>query len=270
MTAGSVKTIESLARGISVLLCLQKNGPMPLAQIHKATGLPKPSLLRILKTLMEQGVIWQRMADNAYVASVKLIEHDATRPPEMKLVEIAAPIMRQLSLDVKWPSVLAVPRSTHMEVIDTNAPHAEIEDVPLGPIGFEINMLRSASGRAFLSYCDRATLDTTLDTLRRSKRQGDRLAHNSSYIEKMITDTRAKGYALRDPDFGGDYDALRHAIDDKRNSIAAPLFDGPTAIGAINITWTLRAMKTEDAVERFLAPLLDAADKITRAYSKAP
>lgn len=266
MKAKSVKTIESLGRGITVLLSLQKHGPLTLAQLHEITQTPKASLLRILKTLVAHGVVWQRLADNAYIASVKLRDDVYGPHPEARLIELAAPIMRSLSQDVKWPSVLALPRLTHMEVMETNALHSEIEDVPLGPIGFQINMLRSASGRAYLAFCAPDVRDGILARLRTSPRQGDRLALNPEYVSKFIRDTHENGYALRDPDFGGDYDLIRQNIDDKRNSIAVPILHNSFAIAAINITWKVRSMATNHAVEKFEPALRRAADQIARAY----
>jgi hypothetical protein len=40
-----------------------------------------------------------------------------------------------------------------MAVIETNRPRSYLSHIPLGPIGFRINMLRSASGRAYLAFC---------------------------------------------------------------------------------------------------------------------
>ena len=60
-----VKSINALARGLQVLQVLQTSQGMSLAALHGRTGVPKASLLRILKTLMEQGFIWQRMVDDA-------------------------------------------------------------------------------------------------------------------------------------------------------------------------------------------------------------
>ena len=74
MAESQVKTIRALARGLDVLQLLQRAGAQRLQDLHRETGLPKASLLRILKTLMEQGVVWQRMVDGAYMPSYSLAE----------------------------------------------------------------------------------------------------------------------------------------------------------------------------------------------------
>ncbi|NIL96732.1 MAG: helix-turn-helix domain-containing protein, partial [Planctomycetales bacterium] len=50
------------------------SGGLALKDLHRKTGIPKASLLRILRTLEEKGMIWQRMADGAYVPSFSLSE----------------------------------------------------------------------------------------------------------------------------------------------------------------------------------------------------
>ncbi|CUH75893.1 IclR helix-turn-helix domain-containing protein [Tropicibacter naphthalenivorans] len=109
-----------------MLTLLQSSGQMTLGDLHRRTGIPKASLLRILKTLRARGMVWQRMADGAYVASYSLAELAGHMDREQALAEVASPILERLSDRIKWPSVLAVPRLTHMEVIETNAPRAYI------------------------------------------------------------------------------------------------------------------------------------------------
>lgn len=254
-----VKSIRALARGLEVLQLLQTSGALTLADLHRLSGIPKASLLRILKTLMEHGLAWQRMADNAYVASFTLTELAARMDRESELVEAASPILARLSEQVQWPSVLAVPRLTHMEVIETNASRARIDSIPLGPVGFQVNMLRSASGRAWLSACEDPIRDATLNRLRQSRRPGDRFAHSPDYIDRLLTETRAHGFALRDPDFGGDFDAGRATVDDKRDSLAVAIRLGNHCLGAINITWTKRAFTRDKAVATFADAVRQAA-----------
>jgi IclR family mhp operon transcriptional activator len=43
----------------------QSSGALTLVGLHRLTGIPKASLLRILKILMQAGDVWQRMVDAA-------------------------------------------------------------------------------------------------------------------------------------------------------------------------------------------------------------
>jgi IclR family transcriptional regulator, mhp operon transcriptional activator len=61
MKGSQGKSIHSLARGLTVLQIVQASGSLKLRDLHRISKIPKASLLRILKTLIEQGAVWQRI-----------------------------------------------------------------------------------------------------------------------------------------------------------------------------------------------------------------
>ena len=258
-----VKSIQSLARGLEVLQLIQSSGALTLYDLHQISGIPKPSLLRILKTLLERGAIWQRIIDDAYVASYSLSELSSRMDAETHLVEVASPILEALSDAVNWPSILAVPRRTHMEVLETNAPRSYFHHIPLGPIGFKINMLRSSAGRAYLAFCEEPMRQSVLNALQRSGRAGDQLASQEAAVTRIIEETRAQGYGLRAPDFGGHFDEVRNVSDDGRDSLGVAICIGAHVPGAINVTWARRALSREKAIHLLAEPTMAAAREIS-------
>jgi DNA-binding IclR family transcriptional regulator len=54
-----------LARRLGVLRIRQSSGALTLVGLHRLTGIPTASLLRMLKILMQAGDVWQRMVDAA-------------------------------------------------------------------------------------------------------------------------------------------------------------------------------------------------------------
>lgn len=264
-----VKSIHALARGLQVLQVLQTSQGLSLAALHLRTGIPKASLLRILKTLMEQGFIWQRMVDDAWVPSFSLAETAGRMTRDHHLLEVASPILEALTRQIEWPSVLAVPRPGHMEVIETNVTRAYFDNIRLGPMGFQVNMLRSASGRAFLAFCEAPAREAVLQVLRRSDRKGDRLARSEAYVETMLAETRAQGFGLRDPDFGGDFDEGRAVVDDGRDSLAVAIRLPGHVPGTLNITWSRKVLKRPRAVALLAGPALGAAAEIAVRFARA-
>ena len=129
-------------------------------------------------------------------------------------------------------------------------------------------MLRSASGRSYIAFCDSGKRNAILDRLKLSQRAGDMIAQNQARIEKMIDRTRAQGYSARDPDFGGHFDESRQVVDDLRDSIAMPINIGPIIPAVVNVTWSVRAMNREKAVEFCLPALGEAVRNIATALQK--
>ncbi len=257
----SVKSIRALARGVQVLRRLQQSGGLSLNDLHRATGLPRATLLRILLTLENEGLVWRRIVDDAFLASHSVIEKRAGSEEEARLAEVASPLLEALTNEIKWPSILAVPRLTHMEVIEATAPRSYFHHIELGPVGFQVNILLSATGRAYLAYCPDEEREATLDRLRHSQRSGDKMAHDRRWINDVLAKTRKQGFGARDPRFGGNFDLTRRDYDDGRDSLAVPIMLSRRVIGCINVTWIRRVTTQAKVVSEFLKDVqMTAAD----------
>lgn len=266
----SVKAIRALDRGLDVLRIIQETKAASLNDLHLATRLPKATLLRILKTLIGRDLIWQRIADGAYVPSYTFSKRARVFDEETHLAEVAAPILAELCKRVRWPSNLLCPRLDHMVVVETNRPMSDFDYImsrtPLG--SFNVNMLRSASGRCYLAFCSPKERAAIVARLRKSVRPGDALARNRAKLEKVISDARARGYGTRDPDFGGHYDLPKSEVNDGRNSIAVPVHAGDEVVGCINLTWIARVATASVIIERFLPRLGEAARTISKRMTE--
>ena len=114
------KTIRSLERGLQVLKALHAAPISSLHDIHRLTRIPKPTLLRILLTLEQSGIVSRRLADGRYRVSSSLAR--LTRKPDRydRVAEAAAPVLDRLCQKVSWPSDLMVPAGDHLEVRETS------------------------------------------------------------------------------------------------------------------------------------------------------
>ncbi len=258
-----VKTIDALHRGLRVLEVLHDMRAASLHDLNRETGIPKSTLIRILHTLHARGLVWQRMADGAFVPSHTL-QRRAPLDDADWLGEIASPVLERLCKRVPWPSVLSVPRLDYMEVIETNSPRACFDYVPPAPVGFRANMLRSASGRAYLAFCPDQEREAILRRLRERDLPGHELAHDPAAVRQIVQVTRSRGYSVRDPDFGGDYGKPRDQVDDGRNSIAMPISVGGQVLGCVNLTWRMQVLTADQVAERHLGDLRAAIRSIEK------
>lgn len=258
------KSIEALGRGVDVLLALQEVHAASLHELHRITGVPKSSLIRILCTLNSRGLVHQRLADGAFLTSCTL----SRRPHDDAawLVEIAGPALQVLGSRVLWPAILSVPRPDHMETVDavrTRHAGAYFDDYPISPIGFRSDLLRGASGRAYLAWCPDQEREAVLCRLG----EHDRAARDTAAVARVVETTRARGYSVREAGYGGAHTAtgLAHAAgiaDDGRNSIALPILLEGHVLGCVNLTWRRAAVTLEQIVERHLADLRTAVQAI--------
>ena len=260
------ETIRALERGIEVLTVLQSNSICSLRDIHRATRIPKPSLLRILKTLERAGIVSRRLADGHYRMSMFT---RPTRKPDRydRVAEAAAPVLDRLCRKVLWPSDLFVPAGSCMERRETSRPHTPFFIHPgwkqIGVI-VRANWLLTGVGRAYLAYCPDQERDAIIGRLRKSDKPEDRLARDPKRLERIFAETRARGYATRDPSFiGGSYSRLQY--DDGLAAIVVPLRDGERVHGSINILFGKTAYTVQQFAARHLADLQAAAREIVRS-----
>ncbi|MBC7985534.1 MAG: helix-turn-helix domain-containing protein [Sphingomonadaceae bacterium] len=258
-----VKVIRALERGVDVLFEIRRSRAVSLHDLHLRLGLPKATLLRILVTLAKKGLVWQRIADGAWLASHTLTESVA-RDISETLAEIASAPMAALSARVNWPSVLAAPRLDHVEIIETNSPLLRLDSAILGPVGVALSYIHTATGRAYLSACGDRERDAIIARLRPpNATDGEEQA-----LRAMLADFRARGYSLRDPLFSWPDRNKQAVVRDGRRSMAVAIRVHGEAVAALNITWPSRRVETETVVRRHYQALRDTAEGIGGAYER--
>ena len=257
------ETIKGLERGLQVLQVLQSNSISSLQHIHLATRISKPSLLRILNTLKRAGIVSRRLVDGHYRLSA--FRRAAGKPDRYdRVAEAAAPVLDRLCQKVRWPSDLLVPAGDHMQRRETSRAQSPFIVGPrtaIHQVGQPVGWLLTGVGRAYLAFCPDKEREGILRRLRKSDKPEDRLAREPKRLDKILADTRQRGFGTRDPIFvGGQYGTV--PFDDGLAAIAVPLLDGTRVHGSINILWIKTAFTVEEFAARHLADLQAAAREI--------
>jgi IclR family mhp operon transcriptional activator len=262
-------TIQGLERGLHVLEALTQTSSSSLQELHLATGISKPSLLRVLNTLNRAGYVSRRISDGRYRISAfsrfgkKADRHD-------RVVEAAGPVLDRLCRKVLWPSDLLVPAGDHMERRETSQlqspffPHPARRD----RVGQCVGWLMTAVGRAYLAFCPEQERARILLRLQRSDHSDDRLANDPEGLDSILAQTRRRGYATRDPMFiGGPHG---RPINDQLAAIAVPLQGRARVYGSINLLWIKTAFTVEDFAAQHLSDLQDAARELVQTIEDRP
>ena len=180
------KTIRALERGLNIMQILQTKGSATLNEIYKVSGLPRPTILRILRTLEGAGWVRRGLEDGFYRNSFKIEGMVSSLDQTDKLAEISTPYLDALCRKASWPSDLTVLSSSGlcMELKETSrslTPFLLNRD----NIGHKINLPLSAVGRAYLAFCDENEGTTILANLRKSQNLANKLIYNE---EKFLND----------------------------------------------------------------------------------
>jgi IclR family mhp operon transcriptional activator len=256
-----------LVQRIAILLrALQGRPASSLADLHRDTGMAKPTLLRLLGSLEQERMVWRAMGDGLYRTRVALERSDLLKPRHLLLVEAARPHLAALQRAVLLPSDLTVRAGREMLLIETSRRESTL-DMHRDPLGYRIDLLHSAVGRAWLAFCPAAERERILDgwPVHATRRLP---ALERDAFERVLAQTRARGYGMRDSRFGG-LGMLREARDDHLAAIAVPVMERQSVIACINLVWHRRISSEREIARRNLGALQSAATAIAAAFKPA-
>ena len=261
MVATKVKSVRALERGLGVLEAIAERGTLTLSDLHTQTGLPRATLLGALKTLDERGWISVRRDGTAYGIGPKMAGAGQSRGGA--LPELAAPILDALCRKVIWPSDLAVCRDNSMFILQTSRRKSPFV-INRKAVGRRPSLLKSATGRAYLAFCPDSERKRLLENLRRSTAPDDRRAAAASWVDRLLRQTRAQGYGVRDPGYWAGADDYGEEV----NAIAVPVMIREQVIACINLLWVSGTSSVDAFAARYMPALTEAAAELARSYSR--
>lgn len=255
------KLNRSIERGLTVLEVVHSVGTVSLAVLAARTDLPKPTLLRICKTLEAQRWLFRRISDGNYQIGSAFPRSSGMPNRVDRLVAVGKEELMRLSAETGMASDLAAGiGGGRVEIVDTSRVYKEHAIYP-DAVGFRPSPVLSALGAAYLSVLtgdDRAQAQQDLvDLLPRDEVKA------LGQLADILNDIASRGYAVRSPGHWGravDYGALPTAI-------AVPIVAGELPIGAINLVWNASDQCVETVARDHLARLRSAARTIGQAYA---
>jgi len=181
--------IEPIRRAFVVLEALNRRRSTTLGVLGAETGLPRPTLVRLLKTLMALGYASRVSREAGY----RLTDHVLTLAGGVRfidhLVDAAMPHMSRFTAEHGWPLYLAALSAGAMTIRHSTAPES--------PMSFEGSgynrkspLLVGALGRVWLAFCSDDERRTILRGI--GVRQGPALA-------ATLAEIRREGYAFTRP-----------------------------------------------------------------------
>lgn len=254
----ALKRINALERGLRVIDLLRHAGPVTLAELTQRSGMPKPSLLRILRTLAACGVAHRGLADRRW----RLSPQDAAVAadnPDARLTEVAGAVLDALCRKVLWPSDIGVYRDGAIKVLENSrrmSPFLVNRDV----VSQRIHVLPSAMGRVILAWSPEAERQRILSELPVLGGGIDRVPPPPLELDKALAAIQARGYAARQK---GYYVSVPREA--RVMAIAVPVDLGDGRVAAVNLSWVASAMSEAAFVQRHLGDLTAAAQRIRTA-----
>jgi IclR family mhp operon transcriptional activator len=249
----AMPAVEPVLRALNILEELNLSATTSLAALARATGLPKPTLVRLLDTLIAGGYARRVSRRDGYALTERVVRLSGGFRHADAVVEAARPFLSALTAEHKWPVALAT--------LDHDAMLLRASTLKESPFGTDPNqlnrhvpMLVSALGRAYLAFCPDVERETILALLRASPLEANRPARDPRHIRDLIRTVRRQGYASTGPIPG-----------DRSKGLAIPVLAGSRVLAAITLRYIGVALSEDEAVKRYLPSLRAAARRIAQA-----
>ena len=236
--------IEPVRRSFAVLEALGRRRSSTVSLLVGETGLPRPTVVRLLHTLIALGYAARvsraqgyRLTDRVLglAESIRFVDH---------LVDAAIPHMRRFTEEHGWPLYLATLSQGAIVIRHSTAP-----DSPMAFEGAGLNARRpvliSALGRAWLAFCpDEERRAILRDIGGLSRRQ-------EAALELVLARVRRDGVAFTQP-----------PRPTRLHGMAVAIRRGPRMLGSLSMRFPRSAMSEEEVSQRFAKRLQTLARTI--------
>ena len=249
-------TVRALARGLGVLRLLNRVGATRPGEIAKQLKLPRPTVYRLLHTLEEEGYVIYSASDSRVRVSPLAAALGDNVSVRSGLCKVAAPVLARFTETHAWPADLSTYEDAHMVIQESTHGRSPLSVDP-GMVGYSLPILRSSAGRAYLSVCGAREQEMIIELLRAENVLEDLPFLTKAWLDKNLTIYSEQGYATRGP----------RTFRPKTSSLAVPVIVDDRAIGCLSIIWVTKAMKMQQAIERYAAALGIAAAEIANEFA---
>jgi IclR family transcriptional regulator, mhp operon transcriptional activator len=122
----SFPPVQSVVRALAVLDALNRRPISTIEDLHGQTGIPKPSIVRLLQTLQSRGLVRHAPQHGAYLLTSSVRTLSAGYHSEPRLMEASSSLLDDFTRKVKWPLAIAM--------LDSSAMVIRHSTIPLSPL----------------------------------------------------------------------------------------------------------------------------------------
>ncbi|WP_425075038.1 DNA-binding transcriptional regulator [Sagittula sp. S175] len=222
-------TVRSVERTLQILELMNRAPVVRVQYIAAETGLPAPTVVRLLKTLVEAGYVQRIGRQAGYCVTEKVAALGAGHHGLPQVFDVAREAAMALTRHTLWPTALAT--------LDVDALVIRFSTIPMSPLSHyqstinrRMTLLDYAHGRAYLGFCPREERQHLVALLQQSAATPEEAEAIAQRAESVVSVTRASGFGERTGN-----------IQPETHSIAVPLRLGAKLVGTLGITYFAKA-----------------------------
>lgn len=250
----SYAPVSAVMRSLDVLVVLNQQCVSTVHDIHRATGMPKPTIVRLLETLIAAGFVSRIPDGKGYQVTSQVSALSCGFHGAPLVVEAGRAWAQELTRMYTWPVAISVLDGNAMLVCYTTCGESPI--APYHALTYKhLGLVSKALGRAYLAFCPPEERRLLFRLLQTTQHPDSDQMYALDLIEHMIEITRRQQFAER----------TKHYKDEASSSVAVPIYENGSnrVLATIGMTYYATAVKQSDILERFVPSLKAAAEGIS-------
>ncbi|MDF2810652.1 MAG: helix-turn-helix protein [Microvirga sp.] len=249
----SYPPVESVRRALEILRAVNRLRIASVTAIHAATHLPKPTIIRMLETLMADGYVARDNMFGGYRVTCRV--HELTKGYDgiSMVIEASRAPAIELTQRIKWPIGIGVLDGDAISIqfwTGAISPWAHTNTV----LGLRPTLVSSAMGRAYMAYCPDDEREKILAGLRADPRHKFDAEKETEFRQLLarLRSTGSAGFAVRDP----------RTEPKQMTTLAMPLTFDNRVLAAISVSFYKSAVPLQNISNQIVAPLTETRNKI--------
>jgi IclR family mhp operon transcriptional activator len=253
----STRPIRALMRGLDALTVLNLRDGATVSEVAHEIRLPRTTVYRILETLCSSGFVYRDSTDERYRLTILVRGLSGGFDDEAWVNQVAKPLIHSLCAEIVWPVSIATLSGTKMMLRETTD-HSTPLALERYSAGFQLPLLNTATGRAYLANCPPMQRDALIEILARSNKEEDKPARDRAELLRALAEIKSQGFATAT--------RTRRLVDEYTISVPVPLND--RTLAALTVRFIASALPLKTGIERFLPKLRQCAAKISTVFSQ--
>ena len=251
----SYPPVESVRRALDILKTVNRLRIASVTDIHLATNLPKPTIVRMLETLMADGYVARDNMFGGYRVTCQTRELNSGYDGISMVIEASRALAIDLTRRTKWPIGIAVLDGDALSIqfwTGAISPWAHTSTV----LGLRPAFLTTSMGRAYVAFCPADERERILAMMRADPKL-DFGPEKEAEFRSLLARLQVNGYAIRDP----------RTEPKETTTLAMPLRLGEKVVASISISFYKTAVPPQDINAQIVEPLRATRFKIEENLS---
>ncbi|HEV7274655.1 MAG TPA: helix-turn-helix domain-containing protein [Devosiaceae bacterium] len=251
----SYPPVNAVCRALQILRIANQKSIATVNAMHAETGIPRPTIVRMLETLMHEGYVVRDNMCGGYRVTGKVAELSTGYRGISRVIEIARPLAIGLTRQIKWPIGLGEIDGDAIEIrywTGTISPFVHTTTV----LGKRPDLLTSAMGRAYMAFCSDEERDRQIRAMRmRMPAEFD--ADKEAEYRELLARVRSSGLAMRVPGSG----------QKRLTTFGVPVLEQDRVAAVLSVSFFTASVPRRDVRKAVLDPLIETRVNIEHALA---